>query len=164
MEHKSSTFVFLSNQPVKPNHVQPKLISMKRITLIVTIFIAIQSNLWASTPSNPSDQLVIVWTSDDPYTAERMVLMYAHAAKTAGWFEEVTLIIWGPSAKMVAENIKIQEKLKAIQSDGVEIRACIVCANMYEVTEDLKTLGFDVRGMGKPLTDYLKSGAKVLTF
>ncbi|MBW6480269.1 MAG: DsrE family protein [Bacteroidales bacterium] len=110
------------------------------------------------------DHLVIVWTSDDPYTAERMVLMYAHTSKTAGWFDEVTLIIWGPSAKMVAENIKMQEKLKAMQEDGVEIRACIVCANMYEVTEELNALGFDVRGMGKPLTDYLKGGAKVLTF
>ncbi|GEM_PF-80282 len=108
--------------------------------------------------------LVIVWTNDDPYTAERMVLMYAHASKTAGWFEEVTLIIWGPSAKMVAENIKIQKKLKAMQNDGIEIRACIVCANMYEVTEDLKGMGFDVQAMGKPLTDYLKSDAKVLTF
>jgi hypothetical protein len=26
------------------------------------------------------------------YPAERMVLMYAHAAKTAGWFKEVTII------------------------------------------------------------------------
>ena len=111
-----------------------------------------------------SDKLVIVWTSDDPYTAERMVLMYAHASKTYRWFEEVTIIIWGPSAKMVAENIKIQEKLKTMQEDGVEIRACIVCANMYEVTEDLKGMGFDVQGMGKPLTEYLKSGAHVLTF
>ena len=110
------------------------------------------------------DHLVIVWTSDDPYTAERMVLMYAHAAKTAGWFDEVTLIIWGPSAKMVAENIKIQEKLKDMQNDGVEIRACIVCANIYEVTEELKALDFDVQGMGVPLTDYLKKGAHVLTF
>jgi len=107
---------------------------------------------------------VIVWTSDNPYTAERMVLMYAHAAKTSSWFEEVTLIIWGPSAKMVAENTKLQEKLKLMQDDGVEIRACIVCANMYEVTEELKAMGFDVKGMGKPLTDYLKSDAKVLTF
>lgn len=111
-----------------------------------------------------NDHLVIVWTSDDPYTAERMVLMYGHAAKTAGWFDEVTLVIWGPSAKMVAENIKIQEKLKAMQNDGVEIRACIVCANIYEVTEELKALGFDVQGMGVPLTDYLKKGAHVLTF
>lgn len=138
---------------------------MKAI-LFVALWLIIQCQLFANTHSvaETDDHLVIVWTSDDPYTAERMVLMYAHASKTAGWFEEVTLIIWGPSAKMVAENVKIQEKLKTMQEDGVEIRACIVCANMYKVTEDLKAMGFDVQGMGKPLTEYLKSGAHVLTF
>jgi len=40
----------------------------------------------------------------------------------------------------------------------------VVCANAYGVTEDLKAFGFDVKGMGKPLTEYLKSGKKVLTF
>jgi hypothetical protein len=131
---------------------------------ILSMLFHFNTSAQTETQSEASDKLVIVWTSDNPYTAERMVLMYAHAAKTNEWFEEVTLIIWGPSAKMVAENINIQEKLKLMQDDGVEIRACVVCANMYEVTEDLKAMGFDVRGMGKPLTDYLKSGAKVLTF
>lgn len=114
--------------------------------------------------NNNSDSLVILWTSDDPYLAERMVLMYTHAAKTAGWFEHVTLIIWGPSAKLTAENEDIQEKLIAMQKDGVVIEACVACANSYDVTDELKALGFDVKGMGKPLTEYLKSGKKVLTF
>ncbi len=113
---------------------------------------------------NAFDKLVIVWTSDDPYLAERMVLMYAHAAKTNEWFKEVTIVIWGPSAKMVSENLKIQEKLKAMQKDGIEIQACIACATAYGVVDELKNLGFEVKGMGKPLTDYLKSDAKVLTF
>ncbi|MDF1576583.1 MAG: DsrE family protein [Bacteroidales bacterium] len=111
-----------------------------------------------------TDKLVIVWSSDDPYLAERMVFMYAHAAKTAGWFSEVTLIIWGPSAKLASENRLIQEKLKAMQDDGVIIEACIACARAYEVDDDLKNLGFEVKGMGKALTDYLKSDARVLTF
>ncbi len=110
------------------------------------------------------DKLVIVWTSDDPYVAERVALKYTHAAKTAGWFSEVTLIIWGPSAKLTAENLKIQEKLKTMQNDGVEIQVCIVCADAYGVTNDLKNLNFEVKGMGKPLSDHLKSDAKVLTF
>jgi len=114
--------------------------------------------------SNTPDKLVVVWTSDDPYVAERVALMYTHAAKTQGWFTDVTIIIWGPSAKLTAENLKIQEKLKAMQKDGVVIEACIACATTYNVVDDLKELGFDVKGMGKPLTDYLKSGAKVLTF
>jgi hypothetical protein len=111
-----------------------------------------------------ADRLVVVWTSDDPYVAERVALMYTHAAKTAGWFTEVTLIIWGPSAKLTAENVEVQKKLKAMQNDGIEIKACIVCADAYGVTEKLKAMDFEVKGMGKPLTDYLKSDAKVLTF
>lgn len=113
---------------------------------------------------NEPNKLVVVWTSDDPYLAERMVLMYVHAAKNNNWFNEVTLIIWGPSAKMVSENLKIQEKLKAMQIDGVQIQACIACASAYDVVDDLKNLNFEVKGMGKPLTEYLKSNAKVLTF
>jgi hypothetical protein len=118
-----------------------------------------QTNVEAS-----ADRLVVVWTSDDPYVAERVALMYTHAAKTAGWFTEVTLIIWGPSAKLTAENVEVQKKLKAMQNDGIEIKACIVCADAYGVTDKLKAMDFEVKGMGKPLTDYLKSDAKVLTF
>lgn len=116
------------------------------------------------TSTENTDKLVVLWTSDDPYVAERVAFMYTHEAKTAGWFSEVTLIIWGPSAKLAAENTMVQEKLKAMQKDGVVIEACIVCANAYGVTDDLKNMDLDVKGMGRPLTDYLKSGAKVLTF
>ncbi|MGC9352813.1 MAG: DsrE family protein [Mariniphaga sp.] len=139
-----------------------------KILLSVFTFLAMVTFFETKAQSNNegagNDKLVIVWTSDDPYVAERVALMYTHAAKTAGWFGEVTLIIWGPSARLTAENLKIQEKLKAMQNDGVEIKACIVCADAYGVTEDLKKLDFEVKGMGKPLSDYLKSDAKVLTF
>jgi hypothetical protein len=144
-----------------------KISTMKTTFLILFFFFSAfltTSEVKGQNAVNESDEVVIVWTSDDPYLAERMVLMYAHAAINNGWFSEVTLIIWGPSAKMVAENLKIQEKLKAMQADGVQIKACIVCADAYGVTEDLKKLDFEVKGMGKPLTDYLKGDAKVLTF
>ena len=120
--------------------------------------------IMAQPENTVNDKLVVLWTSDDPYVAERVALMYTHAAKTNGWFQEVTLIIWGPSAKLTTENLIVQNKLKSMQNDGVVIEACIACANSYGVKEKLKEMGFDVKGMGKPLTEYLKSGAKVLTF
>jgi len=133
---------------------------------MATLSTLISSKTMAQTSNTASgpDKLVVVWTSDDPYVAERVALMYTHAAKTAGWFSEVTLIIWGPSAKLTAENLKVQEKLKAMQTDGVVIEACIACADAYGIAGELKKLNFDVKAMGKPLTDYLKSGANVLTF
>ena len=121
------------------------------------------SSQTATTEQAP-DKLVVVWTSDDPYVAERVAFMYTHNAKKNGWFREVTLIVWGPSAKLISENTKLQEEVKAMQEDGIVVEACIACANAYGVTEELRKMGYDVKGMGKPLTDYLKSGAKVLTF
>jgi hypothetical protein len=137
-----------------------------RVIIIMGFLLSLSQLINAqSVPAEPSpDKLVVVWTSNDPYVAERVALMYTHAAKTSGWFKDVTLIVWGPSAKLITENIKLQEKVKAMQKDGVIIEACIACANAYGVTEELRKLGYSVKGMGKPLTDYLKSGAKVLTF
>jgi hypothetical protein len=137
------------------------------ILIVFTFLFIIQNYELMAQPDNSitnPDKLVVLWTSDDPYVAERVALMYTHAAKTNKWFEEVTLIVWGPSAKLVAENLKIQEKVRNMQKDGIIIEACIVCADAYEVTDVLGKLGFDVKAMGKPLTGYLKSGAKVLTF
>ena len=111
-----------------------------------------------------SDLLVIVWTSGDIYVAERMVFMYAHAAVTKSFFKQTVLIIWGPSAKLAAENLKLQQKLKAMQSDGLQIKACITCAKEYNVHDELKDLGFEVKAMGKTLTGYLKNNARILTF
>lgn len=111
-----------------------------------------------------SDTLVVIWSSENPEVAFNVCLMYTHAAKKNNWFERVILVVWGPSAKLLSENPELQEKLKAMQNDGVDTKACIVCANNYNVTDDLKDLGLEVKGMGVPLTAYLKKGYKILTF
>jgi hypothetical protein len=147
---------------------QKNNIMKMRVFLFLIGFLVITPVVCGLSPEqglqDESDALVIVWTSDDPYKAERMVLMYAHAAKQYGWFSEVTLIIWGPSAKLIAENAPLQQKLREMMDDGVVVEACVVCADAYNVTEVLRNLGYDVKPMGRPLTDYLKSDRKVLTF
>lgn len=139
-----------------------------KILLFALISVLTLANLKTMAQNEPdpetSDKLVVLWTSGDPYVAERVAFMYTHAAKKNQWFKEVTLIVWGPSAKLISENQKLQEKVKAMQQDGVELQACIACASSYNVVDELKVLGFEVKGMGKPLTEYLKSDAKVLTF
>ena len=69
--------------------------------------------------SADATRLAVVWTSGDPDVAHRMCLMYTHAAKTAGWFDEVRLVVWGPSARLVAGDKDLQAKLKAMKADGV---------------------------------------------
>ena len=113
---------------------------------------------------NNENKLVVVWSSDDPMVAKRVALMYPHAAQKNKWFDEVTLVIWGPSAKLISEDRELQIKLSQMKNDGVEIKACIACATEYGVTETLIKLGYEVVAMGIPLTEYLKNGYKVLTF
>jgi hypothetical protein len=112
----------------------------------------------------PADTLVVLWSSGDPKVAQKACLMYTHAAKKNKWFNEVILIVWGPSEKLLAENAALKEKIAAMQKDGVLIQACVACSNMYGVTDELKTCQVDVKGMGVPLTRYLKRGYKVISF
>ena len=118
-------------------------------------------------PSGPTEgpnRLAVVWSSGDPDVAHRVCLMYTHAAVTQKWFDEVRLIVWGPSARLLAADKDLQAKVKRMMKDGVNVQACIACADSYGVTEMLRGLGIEVKPMGRPLTDMLQSGHKVLTF
>lgn len=105
----------------------------------------------------------ILWVNDNPQTAHTMVFMYATNAKIQGWFDEVEIIIWGPTAKLVAEDETIQERIEFAKHAGVIVKACISCANMFGVTEKLKALDLEVAPMGEPLTNILKENEKLLT-
>jgi len=110
------------------------------------------------------DSLVVLWTSGDRDVADKMVFMYTLNSKLRQWWKEVTLIVWGPSSKLITEDIELQEYLKKLKDAGVRLEACISCADMYRASKKLAGLGFDVKPMGIPLTQYLKKGSAVITF
>ena len=110
------------------------------------------------------NKLAVLWTSGDPEVAHKVCFMYTYNAKKQGWFDEVVLIVWGPSAKLLAEDDSLKTKIRAMKKDGVILEACKACADMYEVSGDLEKLGIDVKYMGVPLSDMLKQDWKVLTF
>ncbi len=109
-------------------------------------------------------RLAVVWSSADPEVAHQVCFMYTHNAKRAGWFDQVQLIVWGPSARLLTNDAALQAKVKEMLADGVVGRACVDCADHYGVSPALRELGITVTGMGKPLSDLLQSGWKVLTF
>ena len=141
---------------------------MKRTTVCITILavaaIALASYACAFAADASESRLAVVWTSGDPDVAHKVCFMYTHNAKKAGWFDDVTLIVWGPSSRLLAADKQLQSAVKAMMTDGVTVQACVVCADMYGVADDLRDLGIEVKGMGRPLSDMLKSGRKVLTF
>lgn len=137
---------------------------MKRTTfLILAIFLCM--GVFAQNESKMKDnsnKLAVLWTSGDPDVAEKMAFMYTYNAKKQGWFDEVVLIVWGPSAKLLSENEMLQDYVKKMQDAGIKTEACLYCAKMYEVDGKLKELGIDVKGMGVPLSNYLKDGWQTL--
>jgi hypothetical protein len=138
---------------------------------VMAALVAVSGVLLFAQPANPSkpadaaeSRLAVLWTSGDPEVAHRVCLMYSHAAQTQKWFDHVTLIVWGPSARLLAADKDLQAKVKSMMKDGVQVQACVVCADSYGVSERLRELGIEVKGMGPPLTGMLKEGWKVLTF
>jgi len=114
--------------------------------------------------SGTESRLGVVWTSGDPDVAHRMCLMYTHAARKNKWFDHVRLVVWGPSAQLLATDAAVEAKVKAMMADGVEVQACVACADSYGVSDELRAMGIEVKGMGRPLSDMLKEGWHVLTF
>jgi hypothetical protein len=107
--------------------------------------------------------LYVLWTNDNPVTAEKMVFMYTINSLIHGWWEKVTLIIWGASTKLVSKDANIQEKIKEALDTGVHITACKACADQLGVTETLENLQIEVKYWGPPLTEILKNNEQLLT-
>ena len=85
-------------------------------------------------------KLVILWTIADWETAERMVFMYARNSKIWGWWDEVCMVIWGASQRLLCDNTELQRELAQFQEAGGEVQACIGCAELYGITEKLRSL------------------------
>ena len=107
--------------------------------------------------------LYVLWTNDNPITAEKMVFMYTINSRIRGWWENVTLIIWGATAKLVGEDVNIQKLIKEAIEAGVHVTACKACADQLGVTETLEKLQIEVKFWGLPLTEVLKNNEKLLT-
>jgi hypothetical protein len=100
------------------------------------------------------DSLVVLWTSGDKEVATKMVFMYTLNAKKKSWWNAVTLIVWGPSAKKITD----------MKNEGIKLEACKACSDQYGVSNILENLGIEVKYMGGPLTDYIKGEHHILTF
>lgn len=110
-----------------------------------------------------TNTLHILWTNADLDTSRLMVMMYAKNSILRNWWENVTVIVWGATARLAAENPDIQEEIKAAQQAGVKFSACIACARELGVVDKLEALGIEVISWGPPLTALLKNNERLIT-
>jgi len=109
------------------------------------------------------DKLNILWTTDNKETVFNMLSMYATNSVKNNWWNEVNVIIWGASAKLVGNDTQVQTEVLEMIARGVKVEACKACSDNLGVTEKLIQLGVNVRYMGNALTEYLKSDEKFIS-
>lgn len=89
--------------------------------------------------------------------------MYTTNSLFHGWWEKVTMIIWGAPTKLVAKNEHIQKMIQDAKEAGVHISACKACADQLDVREELENLNIEVKHWGGPLTKLLKNDENLIT-
>ena len=110
------------------------------------------------------NKLLIVWSTSEIEVAKKMILLYGSVILPRGYWDEAHIMIWGPSAKVLAENVALQVLVKQVQKTGVKFSCCVVCSDDYGVTEKLASLGIDMTHTGERLTESLQNDWKVITF
>lgn len=111
------------------------------------------------------NKLLIVWSSGEKEVAKKLILLYGSVMLPRSYWDEATIMVWGPSAKLLAQDKEIQEQMKIVQKTGVVFNACVVCSDDYGVSEELKELGVELIHTGEMLTEALQSDdVKVITF
>lgn len=108
-------------------------------------------------------KLNILWTTTNKDTIEKIIAMYSMAALKNQWWEKVNILVWGASAKLIAEDEEVQGYVQQMLDAGVAIEACQACAEQFGVQVKLRELRLDVKYLGEYLTNYIKADEKILT-
>jgi hypothetical protein len=109
------------------------------------------------------NKLYILWTNADITTSEKMVFMYATNSKTHYWWKDVTVIIWGATAKVAAENALIREKINIAKQAGVFFTACKACTDQLGVTDKLLEQSIECKYWGEGLTELIREKENLIT-
>jgi hypothetical protein len=110
------------------------------------------------------NKLLIVWSSGEIEVAKKLILLYRSVMLPRNYWDEAHIMVWGPSAKLLAENEELQIMVKKVQETGVAFSCCVVCSDDYGVSEKLASLGIEMTHTGERLTESLQSDWKVITF
>ncbi len=144
----------------------------------VLLMLVVCAALFSCTPRNPkvsqydeptlspgdSSSLVIVWASADKDVAKSVVLNYVLNARLNGWLDNITLMVWGPSVKLLASDKDLQDIFKSLKHTGINLYIDKGSAEDFGVGKAVEDLGAEVAYLGKTLSVCIKQNRKIITF
>lgn len=77
------------------------------------------------------NKLVVLWKTDSIIDIEELLVPYVLASKKNQWWEEINVIIWGGSQKLVSENEQVQAYIKKMLEVGIQVHACKNVLKIY---------------------------------
>lgn len=111
--------------------------------------------------------LVIIASGEEAPEKAFTGMMYAVNAKKNKWFENVSMMLFGPSEEFIAKadsESKPAQLLKSAVDIGITPIACKGISDRDDLTFDLKNLGVEVEYVGSIISSFIKKGYQVLTF
>jgi hypothetical protein len=111
-----------------------------------------------------ANSVFVIVTDCDREKALEVGLIYPFNCAKNKWLDEVKVIFFGPSEKLAAFDIKVQEKIKEMKDYGVEVLACKWCSDRMGITPQLEAQGIKVVYVGPIISQLIKNGWAQLTF
>jgi hypothetical protein len=111
--------------------------------------------------------LVIISSGEEAVDKALTGMMYALNVKKSKWLDDVNVIFFGPSERMIAKadsNSQVGAYLKQLMEQGITPVACRAIAERENLGNNLSALGLNVEYVGHIISSYIKKDYQVLTF
>jgi hypothetical protein len=111
-----------------------------------------------------ANKIFIMLASESKDVALEMALFYPYTLAKEKYMDEVKVILFGPSEKLVARDKNVQKRIKRLQEIGVSISACKYCSDRMGVSDKLEKLGITVEYVSEKTAQLIKDGWASLSF
>ena len=108
-----------------------------------------------------SKLLVIIATGENEKALTG--LMYASRSLSEGWMDEVKVVFFGPSERLLVQDEQIAQTAKQM-SEVEKPMACKFISDRDGISEKIEALGVKVDYVGTVISDFIKDGYVPMVF
>ncbi len=109
-----------------------------------------------------SSKVLVIISSGDSEKA-LTGLMYARNAMSFGWMEDVKVIFFGPSQRLLVENEQVKKAAKEM-ADQEKPFVCKFISDQDGTSEKIQGLGLKVEYVGPVISDFIQDGYVPMVF